>query len=206
MFENLKDNIKPWIFVIIFTIICGVTVTVATRCSDEESDVKATVTMPKIKVYIKGEIKKEGLYEIDGDVRLCELMELAGGIAENADVDRLNLAAILQDGTTIVIPAVGSEEEISPMIAQTNGEIYTRDYVPSSSSGASDKITSGTININSADKSALMRLPGVGEATAEKIISYRQANGSFLSIEEIMNVSGIGEAKFESMKQFITVK
>lgn len=211
MFEKLNDNIKPWIFVVLFTIVCSVTVAVATHCSAGKVDfTEATVTVPKIKIYIKGEIKNPGLYEIDANLRLVELIELAGGETSEADIDRLNLAAILTDGTTVIIPKKGSEEEIPQAIAQTDQKIYQVGYSPdqtsqTSSTASSDKITSGTININTATVAQLMRLPGVGEATANKIISYRQSSGGFKAIEEIMNVSGIGEKKFEAMKQFLAV-
>ncbi len=165
-------------------------------------NVQGKVTMPHIKIYIKGEIEKPGLYEIGADVRLAELIEIAGGATQNANIDALNLAAILTDGTTIKIPAIGSEEEIDPTIVDKSDYSYSA----SSESSGSDKITSGTININSASVSELMRLPGVGESTAEKIVSYRNANGEFLAIEEIMNISGIGQKKFESMKPFLRVK
>ena len=211
MLERLNDNIKPWIFVVLFTLVCSVTVAVATRCSAGSVDfTEATVTIPKIKIYIKGEIKNPGLYEIDANVRLSELISIAGGETTEADIDRLNLAAILQDGTTVIIPKMDSDDEIEQYTAQTDQKIYQVGYVSEKNgqtdSSSSDKITSGSININTATAAGLMRLPGVGESTANKIISYRESNGGFKVIEEIMNVSGIGEKKFEAMKQFLAVE
>lgn len=211
MLERLNDNIKPWIFVVLFTLVCSVTVAVATRCSAGSVDfTEATVTIPKIKIYIKGEIKNPGLYEIDANVRLSELISIAGGETTEADIDRLNLAAILQDGTTVIIPKMDSDDEIEQYTAQTDQKIYQVGYVSEKNgqtdSSSSDKITSGSININTATAAGLMRLPGVGESTANKIISYRESNGGFKAIEEIMNVSGIGEKKFEAMKQFLAVE
>lgn len=212
MFEKINDNIKPWIFVVLFTVVCSGTVAMATTCSAQRIDpVEVTVSTPNIKVYIKGEIKKPGLYEVSADTRLVELIELAGGKTIGADLDKLNLAAVLVDGTTVIIPRIGSEEEPSELIAQTKQEIYQPGYAsmqiaPDKKAETSSKITSGTININTASVSQLIRLPGVGEATANKIISYRESSGGFKSIEEIMNVSGIGEKKFEAMKQFLAVE
>ncbi len=177
-----------------------VMVVTASLIHKSRTDVEATVDYPNIKVYIRGEVKNPGLYEIEADVRLIELIELAGGPTENADLDRLNLAAILQDGKTVKIPAVGEETENPEVIeaeAQTGYEAH---------SDGTEKIESGTVNINSADRSELMRLPGVGEATAAKIINYRETVGGFNAIEEIMNVSGIGESKFLSMKPFLSVE
>ncbi len=178
-----------------------VMVAVASLFRKSRTGVEATVDYPDIKVYIRGEVKNPGLYEIDADLRLIELIELAGGPTENADLDRLNLAAILSDGKTVKIPAVGEEEE-SPEVIEAMAQT---DYEEHFSSG-SDKIASGTVNINSAGKEELMRLPGVGEATAVKIINYRETAGGFNAIEEIMNVSGIGESKFLSMKPFLSVE
>ena len=207
MFEKLNDNVKPWIFVILFTLICSVTVAVATRCSANKIEsAEATVNIPNIKVYIKGEIKNPGLYEIDADIRLAELILVAGGETDDADIGDLNLAAILVDGTTVIIPRKGESELPDEMIVQTNQEIYRMGYVAPTETSSVSKITSGTININTAAAADFMRLPGIGESTANKIISYRNLNGEFKAIEEIMNVSGIGEKKFEAMKQFLTVK
>lgn len=198
-----KNTLIKWIVATVVAVGVGVAFALLGYVVGSPSgNVQGKVTMPHIKIYIKGEILKPGLYETDADTRLCELIEIAGGTTQNANTDALNLAAILTDGTTIKIPAIGSEEEIDPMIVDDS------DYSYSASSGTSgsDKITSGTININSASVSELMRLPGVGESTAEKIVSYRNANGEFLAIEEIMNISGIGQKKFESMKPFLRVK
>lgn len=201
-----KEKILKWLtFAICGIVVTLLTIVLISRCGTK-SEVNATVAFPDIKVYIRGEIKSPGLYEIAADIRLCELIELAGGATENADLQRLNLAAFLTDGTTVKIPAVG--EEPDPEIAQQEYTKYEVDNTPEQtvSAASADKITSGTININTASASELMRLPGVGQTTANKIISYRETNGKFLAIEEIMNVSGIGEKKFESMKQFLSVE
>ena len=166
----------------------------------------AVVLMPDIKIYIRGEINSPGLYEIGANVRLCELIEMAGGATENADLGRLNPAAILTDGTTVEIPKIGSEEKVDPMIAATCKTAYEACETPTKLTEDTGKITSGTININSAGISDLIRLPGIGEATANKIIAYRDENGGFKAIEEIINVSGIGKKKFETMKPFLAVE
>lgn len=193
----------PWMLGAVCAMACIATVFIIAVCF-VSADNGATVNIPNIKIYIKGEIEKPGLYEIGADVRLTELIDIAGGATENADLERLNLAAILTDGTTVVIPTVGSNEEIDPMIAISSQTDYQTKSDKKTASP--DKITSGTININNADASELMRLPGIGEATAQKIISYREKNGNFLSVEEIMNVPGIGEKKFETIKPYLAVE
>lgn len=204
MFEKIKEKIMPWVYGVVCAVVCGAVVMAVLSFCSAKSDITATVTIPDIKIYIRGEIKNPGLYEVGADVRLVELIEIAGGATENADLDRLNLAAILTDGTTVTIPAKGSNEPVDPMISVTDASVY--ETAPAQNEHEADKITSGTININSASKDQLMRLPGVGESTAAKIISYREQSGGFMSAEEIMNVSGVGEKTFEKMKQFITVE
>ena len=201
--SKIKENIISWVFGAVCAIVCGAIVLIISVCS-AKADIGATVNIPDIKVYIKGEINSPGLYTVDADTRLTELIDIAGGAAENADLDRINLAVILMDGTTVTVPAVG-DEKVDSSIAITPSSTYA----PSSAGNAgpsAEKISSGAVNINSASIAELTRLPGVGEATAKKIISYREQKGRFLSIEEIMNVSGIGQKTFEKMKQFIAVE
>lgn len=200
-----KKNVTKWIIAVIVASVAALgVITVGYFVGNTASPVMGTVILPRIKVYVKGEIKTPGLYEVDADTRLCEIIDIAGGTTEVADADRLNLAAILIDGTTIKIPAVGSEEPVDPMIAETSESTYRTSSSPAPDA-SSGKITSGTININTAGVADLMRLPGIGESTANKIISYRTSSGGFMAIEEIMNVSGIGEKKFESMKQYLSI-
>ena len=201
-----KSFLRQLIIQTVTAMLAAAVTIIVMNCCNANRSAEATVIMPDIKIYIRGEINSPGLYEIGADIRLCEFIDIAGGATENADLERLNLAAILTDGTTVEIPAVGSEKSVDPMIAQTNQAIYQAGTSASQITPASDKITSGSININTASATELMRLPGVGQATADKIISYRQSSGGFMSIEEIMNVSGIGEKKFEAMKPFLAVE
>lgn len=149
----------------------------------------------KIGVYISGEIKKEGVYYLDKDSRIVNLIDIAGGVTDKADVSKINPAQKLNDSDKIIIPAkkeTSIEEEIE--IDDENDELKEK---PSSS-------TSDKININSATKSELMTLNGIGDATATKIINYRKTN-TFKEIEDIMNVPGIGESKFNNIKDDICV-
>lgn len=227
-----KDVIKL-VFAIVLAIAIGIAVALSSMVMSADKKAEATVTLPEIKVYIRGEIKNPNLYKVDANLRLCELIELAGGATENAELQMMNMAAILIDGTTVTIPSKSGvtapetpETAESPAVqmpeeAYVATEHYTIRQQPDavateqeqetekpkeSPKPTTEKITSGKININNADKNELMRLPGVGEATANKIISYRNSSGGFMAIEEIMNVSGIGEKKFEAMKEFLVVE
>lgn len=148
---------------------------------------KATEEKEEIMVHISGAVNSPGILRLDSSNRVVDALDLAGGAREDADLDRVNLAARLHDEEKIYIPKVGEvQENVTTLVSS-----------PSSSGPASK------ININSADLSELTKIPGVGEKTAQKILDYR-ANNSFSSIEDIKNVPGIGDKKFESMKDYIS--
>lgn len=144
-------------------------------------------TEPPAELYvdISGQVKKPGVYSVSDGTRLFQLIELAGGLKSSADFNGFNQAEALVDGQKIIIPKKGEE---------TTSSGYTE-----SQSG------SKLININNGDNTALQQIPGVGPATAEKIIIYRNENGKFKTKEDIKNVSGIGEKTYEKMKDSITV-
>lgn len=148
---------------------------------------KATEESEEIMVHISGAVNSPGILRLDSSKRVVDALDLAGGARDDADLDRVNLAARLHDEEKIYIPKVGEIQENMTTLVSS----------PSSSGPASK------ININSADLSELTKIPGVGEKTAQKILDYR-ANNSFSSIEDIKNVPGIGDKKFESMKDYIS--
>lgn len=135
-----------------------------------------------IYVHIDGQIKEPGLKKVKYGTRLYELIEEAGGETEEADLSRINLATVLTDEQKVVIPA----------------KITVSD-------DTSSETKSGLVNINTASKEKLMKLNGIGEGMAERIIKYRQDNGYFNSIDDLKNVSGIGESKFNGLKDEITI-
>lgn len=148
---------------------------------------KAPEESEEIMVHISGAVNSPGILRLDSSKRVVDALDLAGGARDDADLDRVNLAARLHDEEKIYIPKVGEVQENMTKLVSS----------PSSSGPASK------ININSADLSELTKIPGVGEKTAQKILDYR-ANNSFSSIEDIKNVPGIGDKKFESMKDYIS--
>lgn len=203
LFEKVKGKILLWAFLTGCAIITGAAVVVLSL-SLPRSDVGATVTVPDIKIYIKGEIKSPGLYKVGADTRLIELVEIAGGFTDNADEDSLNFAEILVDGTTVVIPGPDSADKVETDVSKSQSKSSREKS--ESAPGKTKKISSGTVNINIAGEEELMSIPGIGQVTAKKIVDYREENGSFLSLEEIMNVSGIGEKTFEKIKNYITIE
>lgn len=146
----------------------------------------------QIKVHISGQINREGVYEVkDGD-RLDDLIKQAGGLSPDADSKSLNLAMKLEDQMKIYIP---SEGEI------LNQENEDTDQIISKPDSTSED---GKININTASKEELMTLPNIGDKRAQAIIDYRESK-KFETIEEIKNVTGIGEKFYQAMVELITV-
>ena len=144
-------------------------------------------------VYICGAVKESKVISLKEDSRIADAIEVVGGLTKDADLTNINLAYILEDGEKIYIPKKGEEIENTSSVTST-------------SSNASTSSKSTKININKATQTELETIPGVGPSTALKIINYRTENGKFSTIEDIKNVSGIGDAKFESMKDYICVK
>ncbi len=165
--------------------------------SDKNSTSKETETSNStekkgILVEIKGEVKKPDVYLMKEDSIVRDLIKEAGGVTDNSDTNKLNLAQKLREGMCIVVPNVQSN----------TGNMITAPV--SSNVGISSN--SEIININTATKEELKKLPSVGDVTADKIIAYREKNGGFKTIEDIKKVDRIGESTFNKLKDKIDVK
>ena len=157
----------------------------------------------KIVVHITGAVNKEGIVELQTGARITDAIEKAGGAKENADIKNINLATILEDGMKVHIPTV---EETQANKENINVENNASSQIDTGTKEAtSNTKTQGKININTATKEELDTLPGIGPSTAAKIIEYRKENGKFKNIEEIKEVSGIGDAKYEKIKELINI-
>ena len=148
----------------------------------------------EIIVHITGEVKKEGVIHLNKGDRIIDAIKKAGGETKQADLSQVNLAYELQDGQKIYIP--NKNEKISKYIVDENGNTN----INSLNSKEEEKV-----NINTANQSELDSLPGIGPATAQKIIEYRNQNGNFKKIEDLQNVKGIGQAKYEEIRNNIEV-
>ena len=153
----------------------------------------------KIIVHISGAVAKEGIIEVEEDSRISDIIDKAGGLLENSNLDEINLAYKVEDGMKIHIP---TNEEISK---KKEVEVTTNQYVYSEKKESKEEIINKKININTATEQELDQLQGIGQSTANKIIKYREENGKFKNIEDIKNVSGIGDAKFDGIRDEITV-
>lgn len=167
---------------------------------DLEEDVVEEVQEEKteIIVHITGAVQSEGIVKIKEGDRIKDAIEAAGGLTIDANLQEVNLAYKLSDGQKVYIPKnTDTEEEI--IVDNGSGESVIID--------TGNEVTSNAkVNINNAEEEQLKILPGIGEETARKIIEHRQLNGRYGSIEDIKNVSGIGDAKFESIKDYICVE
>ena len=155
-----------------------------------------------IKVYVTGEVNNPGVIELIDGERIEDAINKVGGITQNACLDKVNLAYRLEDGQKVYIPNTKDIDE-SEIVSTENGQNVINDN-PNNTSKSSSK--NGKININSADIEKLCEIPGIGESLAQRIIEYRNDKGKFKSIEDLKNVSGIGDKKFEAIKNLIEVK
>jgi len=147
-------------------------------------------------VHVAGAVSAPGLYELPAGARVGDALAAAGGSLAEAVIDAVNLARPLADGEQVYVPRA---DEVG---VSDNAPAGT---APPGGGGSSDAAGAG-VDINRASASELEALPGVGPATAEKIISEREANGPFTSPEDLMRVPGIGEKKFEAMREMVVVR
>ena len=149
-----------------------------------------TTQATSVVVHVAGAVAAPGVYELPAAARTGEAVTAAGGPAPGADVDALNLAAPLRDGERVYVPVVG--ESVPPPIA-----------APGASAGSS--VAPGPVDLNRASAGELDTLPGIGPATAEAIVTHREANGPFASVDDLEQVRGIGPAKLEAIRPLVTV-
>ena len=148
---------------------------------------------------ISGAVKHQGVYTLKNGARLQELIEAAGGTTAKAQLKAINRAVLLKDQDKIHIPYKGEKVESASTV--TAGSDNSREAKDSAQSGSNGE----KVNLNTASAADLQKLTGVGEKKAEQIIAYREQNGSFKKIEDLMQVSGIGEKTFESLKDQLAV-
>ena len=163
------------------------------------------------KVDIKGEILLPGIYSLDSNSRVIDVIEKAGGLTENADTSVLNLSKKISDEMVIIIY---SKEQVKDFYntkeleKKINNKCINVDDVSLKNDACIDSknsVSNNKISINNSTLEELMSIPGIGEAKAKEIISYRDSNGLFNSIEDLKNVPGIGDSLFDKIKENITL-
>lgn len=170
--------------------------------NNETNNIKDTKVEEKnmIIVHITGAVKNPGIVKLEEGSRIEDAINKAGGLNEDADITNVNLAYILEDGIKIKIPSSLDVTEVQNenILNSDSGENIVEEF--------EDSNKGSLLNINKATKQDLQNLPGIGVSLASKIIEYREENGKFANIEDIKNVNGIGESKYENIKEHICVK
>lgn len=164
----------------------------------------------RILVHISGAVNKEGIVELKMGSRIADAIDKAGGIKEDADIEEINLAYLLEDGMKIKIPNKQEKDKQSDTVQEENIENYVTTSIGVSNVSKEEEkskdMKSEKVNINTATQTELETLPGIGPSTAMKIITYRKEKGKFMKKEEIKEVSGIGESKYNKIKDLIVAK
>lgn len=227
---NIREYITKKTLIIFFSLIVVITSIVVLNNNKKEEPIKEDLLV-KVEqekkelcmVDVKGYVKKPGLYKVECNLRIQDIIDKAGGLEENADTSVINLGKKVFDEMVLVVYSNDEvndflnvkerelaldEKCINSSITKNDACIDKKDRVEVNVS-ISDKEESNfenkTISINTASKEEFMTLPGIGESKALAIINYRNENGLFASIEDIMKVSGIGEKMFEKIKNSITL-
>lgn len=156
---------------------------------DEGEEAKGEQEDARIAVHVGGAVAEPGVRELAEGARVQDAVDAAGGFAEGAARDELNLARVLADGEQIVVPMLGDSSE--PASGPPSEGVATT--------------SSGKVNLNNASASELDALPGVGPSTAAKIVADREANGPFRTVEDLKRVSGIGDKKFADLADLVCV-
>lgn len=194
------------------------------RSGDSSGELNKDLEGDKIFVHVLGAVNSPGVVQVRAGARVYEIIELAGGVTSEADLEWINLAEELEDAERVIIPykifdkdgnAISIKSQIYDKIYDEKGkensnvsQKYLKDLgyeLLDDSEKESNSDFDGLININTADAKTLETLDGIGSSTANKIIKYRQEIGKFNAIEELKNVNGIGDSKFNAIKNKITV-
>lgn len=160
---------------------------IAGTAADPSGSTTTTTVPLVVMVHAAGAVVHPGVYELPSGARVTDLIDAAGGPAADADVDRLNLAALVVDGERVYVPHIG--EVVAPADAAAVG------------TGQAD----GPVNLNTATLDELDALPGIGPTTAQAIIDERERRGGFKSVDDLLDVRGIGPAKLEDLRDLVTV-
>ena len=166
---------------------------------EEETKSEAESDPIIMKVDVKGAVRAPGVFTAQAGDRVIDLITEAGSFTDKADKDKVNLAQLVEDQMVIYVPRIGEEDVEGP----TNGTVAST--VPMAAEGASGS-TGGQVNLNAATQADLETLSGIGPSKATAILEYRETIGKFKQVEDLKNVSGIGDKTFEKLKDSITVQ
>ena len=176
--------------------------------SEPPTDIAILEDRKNIMIHICGAVVHPGVYELPENSRMIEAIELAGGFTDDASADYINLAQTLTDGSKVIIPTVAQVEKIGEMNSVDSDSFQTvieDSYTTKSNDSGGKNTALSKVNINTADETELGTLTGIGQSRAKSIIAYREENGNFRTVEDIMKVSGIKQGSYDKIKEQITV-
>lgn len=173
----------------------------------------AASTPTEVVAHAAGAVVRPGVYRLGVMARVDDLVRAAGGLTDDADAARVNLAAPLADGSLVYVPRVGEQQTPTPVgpdgpvpgSAATPGPGSASSAGPNGPAGSDDPTSAAPVNLNTASEAELETLPGVGPATALAIVEYRTESGGFRSVDELLDVRGIGEAKLAQLRDLVIV-
>ena len=208
--KYIKDNKKILIILLIITLLIGGLIYFFRLDNKDNEDITYIETTTKLVeetkvnnyVDVKGSVKKPGVYEFKENDRVIDAIKLAGGLTKNADTSNINLSKKLKSEMVIVI---NTKSELKNNNNLTCDAVCTREVIEVNNCIETENKTNNKININTADINKLTELYCIGESKAKTIIEYRTTNGLFKNIEDIKNISGIGESLYNKIKDKITV-
>jgi competence protein ComEA len=155
---------------------------------------KPTATPMPIQVQIKGQVNMPGIYKLEKETRLYDLIDLAGGLTENADIDRVNNVFILRDGDYFFIPSIGEKIPDTARNAPGNNLLDDASFFDY------------PLNLNTATQAELESLPGIGPAKAMDIITYREQVGAYKTVDDLLNIAGIGSSTLDAIREYLSVE
>jgi competence protein ComEA len=155
---------------------------------------KPTATLAPIQVLIKGQVYMPGIYSLEKEARLYDLIELAGGLTEAADIDRVNNVFILRDGDYFYIPSIGEKIPDTARNAPGNNPFDDGSYFDY------------PLNLNTATQAELESLPGIGPTKAMDIITYRDQVGAFKTVDDLLNIPGIGPSTLDAIREYLVIE
>lgn len=170
--------------------------------NQSKTEAESPSNQNQIYIHIIGEVNNQGVIVLEKGQRIVDAIEKAGGITKKADLSKVNLAYVLSDGQKVRIPSVDDKENVE-YVTQNSGN---NTLIEGGNQGASNiNLGGGKVNINTATQTELETLTGIGPSLAARIIEYRGQNGKFKKVEELRNVKGIGQSKYDGIKEEVVV-